>query len=260
MKKIGITGVAVTMLFIIVSLFAAATARSEIYINYLPVDIVINEGEPVDVPIFFKGRLYVNKPVGFYIFKEDLITQAKAYLSPTGWVSFTDNSEVRNFASLDSMVEYANIVFRAFDNTWGMNSILLSVCIDPNLSGQLTEGADCSQRAVLITEAQNNTQVCSGVTVSPTSIPKTLTRGQSATVQISVKDSCGNNIAVTSFDATSEQNWISLTKQAGNLTATLNSSSLLPTTHNGVIKVSSGGVTAQVSVSLTVKAPTITIK
>lgn len=350
MKKIGITRVAVTILVIIVSLFAAATVRSEIYINNFPADIVINEGEPMDVPIFFDCKLYANKPVEFYIFKEDLTTQAKAYLSQAGWVSFTDDAEVRIFASLDSMVEYANIVFRAFDDTTGMNSILLSVCIDPSMSGQLTEGADCSQRAVLINEVQNeclglslseatvtktvaggqkasvqigvkdmcnqdiafdaaseenwisltkqtegltatldssglspgtykgsiqvisggaskkidvsltvSTQVCSGVTVSPTAISKTLTRGQSETVQISVKDSCGNNMAVTSFDATSEQNWISLIKQTGGLAATLNSSTLLPGTHSGVVKVSSGGASAQVSVSLTVKAPSISI-
>ena len=352
MKKIGITGVAGTILFIIVSLFAAATAHSEIYINNFPADIAINEGEPLDVPIFFDGKSYANKPVELFIFKEDLTNQAKAYLYQTGWVSFTDYAEVRPLASIDSMIEYANILWRAFDNTSGMNSLILGVCIDPTMSGQLTDEADCSLRTVLIEEQQNaclglslsdatvtktvaggqkvsvqisvkdmcnqdiafdaaseqswisltkqtggltatldasglspgsyngsiqvnsggvskkidvaltvSTQVCSGVTVSPTSISKTLTRGQqSGPLQISVKDSCGNNIAVTSFDATSDEpNWISLEKQTGGLTATLNSSSLLPGTHNGVVKVSSGGVSANVSITMTVNPPGFTL-
>lgn len=246
MKKIGISQVAVTILFIIISLFAAATARSEIYINNFPWDISVYEGEPLDVPIFINGKSYVGKPVEFFIFTEDLTTHTKAYLSQTGWVPFANNTDLRPLGSLDSMIEYANILWRIFDNTSGMNSFDLGLCIDGSMSGQLTENADCSRMAVRIEEPQNE---CLGLSLSAASISKTLASGQNDTVQINVRDLCNQNIV---FDATTGQNWISLTKQTGGLTVKVDATGLSPGSYIGSIQVTSGGSTKNIDVALTV--------
>jgi hypothetical protein len=256
MKKAAILGVA-SLFAIFIGLFAAATAGAGVYMNYFPEDITIQEGDPLDVPLFFECGSCAGKPVEIFVWKQDQTSGITEYLSQNEWVQFEDSDDVPPLVSIGSMFEYANFVWRVFDDTSGMKSFDLGICIDATMRGHVTENADCAKRAVIIEERDDPPPpTCSGLTVNPVSISKTLTRGDTETVRVSVANSCG---PVAEFNASTSLKGIVLAKQSGILDVELGTSSLTPGSYSGTINVSSGGASAQVSVTLKVLAPVFNI-
>ncbi|MBI5640426.1 MAG: BACON domain-containing protein [Nitrospirae bacterium] len=338
--------VLVIFLAVLIGLVFSASAGAEVFINDFPVDMTCNAGQPLDVPLFFVGGSNVGKPIELFIWKEGLQSGSKEYYSASGWVPFTDLSNMQALGSLDAMIEYAHVVWQALGNTTGVESFKLSVCmdsvvdnvfaLDTSVCGQraieiivpencegftatptviseaLTSGqtkavdvtvrSSCdkpimftanasnswikigtqtglltitldstglqngiNQGSVVIKNAYGNVQTinvtltvsganqnCTGINVTPASITKSLQRGNSETVQLSVKDSCNQPI---SFSAAASQSWITLTNQQGISNATLNAASLSPGSYSGVITFTSGSSSKTVNVALTVTAP-----
>ncbi|MFA4919653.1 MAG: hypothetical protein WC581_10430 [Thermodesulfovibrionales bacterium] len=231
-------------------IFSAASARADVFINDFPEDITVYAGQPLDIPIFFLGGTNSGKPIELFVWIEGLQSGSKAYYSFSGWVPFTDLANLGPLLSVDSMVEYVNIVWPMLNSTSEVESFKLSICMDSKVDGLFTlDTSTCGERVVnIVTPPQN----CEGFTVAPASISESLQKGGSKTVQLSVKDSCNQPI---SFSATASQGWITLTNQQGISNATLNAASLSTGSYPGVITFTSGSSSKTVNVALTVTAP-----
>lgn len=250
-------------LLFLFSFFFIPSSFAGIYINNYPEDITINEGDPLDVPIFFAGGELTGKPVELFVWKEDVEEPSiKEYLAEGGWAGFTGYPSMEAVGQLSSMIEYIRIVWRAFDNTAGMSSFNLYVCIDGSIDGQLpagadTSGASCGVRKINIIPSSGGN--CTGLYVYNTSggavssINETLEKGKTKSITLNVKDSCNQPV---SFTATKTQNWITLSSQTGSLTVTLNAS-FQPSTDTDTIALTGGGSTKTINVSMTVTAPTL---
>ncbi|MEW6569611.1 MAG: hypothetical protein AB1390_00330 [Nitrospirota bacterium] len=250
MKRLGL-GLGLCVIALI--MFSVIPAGAEVYINDFPEEIKVNEGNPLDIPIFFTGGTCAGKPVELFVVKQDIETSHKEYYSAAGWIAFEDIASVRPALSLSSMIEYAYIIWQAMEDTTGVEPFDIVICMDSVVDEVLTEGASCGRQAINIVEGEEPPPppVCSGLYISPPSISETVTRGMNKTVQLSVKDSCGKGI---DFNATSSQSWIALTKQTGMLNVVLSSSSLAAGNYNGMITITSGASTSQVNVNLQVNA------
>jgi len=231
-------------------IFSAASARADVFINDFPEDITVYAGQPLDIPIFFLGGSNSGKPIELFVWIEGLQSGTKFYDSSSGWVLFTDLANLGPLLSVDSMIDYAHIVWPMLNSTSGVESFKLSICMDSKVDGLFTlDTSTCGEGVVnIVTPPQN----CEGFTVAPASISESLQRGGSKTVQLSVKDSCNQPI---SFSATSSQGWITLTNQQGICNVTLNAASLIPNSYSGTINITSGSASKAVPVSLTVTAP-----
>ncbi len=231
-------------------IFSAASARADVFINDFPQDITVYAGQPLDIPIFFLGGTNSGKPIELFVWIEGLQSGSKAYYSSSGWVPFPYLANLGPLLSVDSMVEYANIVWPMLNSTSEVESFKLSICMDSKVDGLFTlDTSTCGEGVVnIVTPPQN----CEGFTVAPASISESLQRGGSKTVQLSVKDSCNQPI---SFSATSSQGWITLTNQQGISNATLNAASLSTGSYPGVITFTSGSSSKTVNVALTVTTP-----
>lgn len=250
-------------LFILVMLMSISwlcqIADAEVYINSVPSDITVNEGDPLSIPIFFSGGGLTGKPVEFYFWVDvpPDNPEARIYIGPEGVKGFTDYSELRPIAQLDNMIEYINIEWTLFTSTPDAPSFRLTICMDGNVDGILPDGPDtlgasCGTRVINIIPKKKE---CSGIYVyddnsnEVSQINKTLDEGVSTTVQLDIKDSCGSPIE---FDATASKEWVSLSAQTGRLDVTLSAGTHSADTYYDNIKITSGDYSKDISVSMTV--------
>ncbi len=253
MKKLKVT----LFLFaiMVMGLLFPVSSMAEIFIDTFPwEDITVNEGDPLEVPVFFWGGDLVEKPIELFIWKEGFDSQNKEYLGASGWTPFTDFSHMTPVFSIDNMIEYANITWKVYENTRGIDSFSLYICMDSDIDGRLPQGIDTPSASCglkRITIEQN----CTGIELSKNPISESLRIGTNKTITINVSDKCNKAI---DFEASSPQNWISLSKQAGVLTVTLNASSLPATTYTGTINISAGASNETIPVTLQVTSSSFT--
>ncbi|MEJ2684275.1 MAG: hypothetical protein P8Z71_07765 [Candidatus Sulfobium sp.] len=262
MKSVKILSVGLALCAVF--LLMAATSSAEIYINDVNEDITVNEGSPLKVPLFFVGGSLQSKPVDLFIWKQVIDTQEKDYLNGNmQWVSFLDNQEIQPIVRVGSMVDYIYVPWVFAEDTTGMESFVLHVCMDGTYDGHLTAAATCSARNINIDPAPTATPTptptpadsCTGIVLSKSSISESVAKGASWSETLTIKNSCGNAL---NFSATPSQSWISLSKGSGSLTVTLNTSSLIANmTYAGNITVSAGGQSKTLAVSLQVTAATL---
>ena len=250
-------------LFILVTLMSISwlcqIADAEVYINSVPSDITVNEGDPLSIPIFFSGGGLTGKPAEFYFWVDvpPDNPEARIYIGPEGVKGFTDYSELRPIAQLDNMIEYINIEWTLFTSTPEAPSFRLTICMDGNVDGILpdgpdTPGASCGTRVINIVPKKKE---CSGIYVyddngnEVSQISRTLDEGGSTTAQLDIKDSCGSPIE---FDATASKEWVSLSDQTGRLDVTLSAGTHSADTYYDNIKITSGDYSKDISVSMTV--------
>lgn len=256
----------VALVFCAAFLLMAATSSAEIYINNVNEDITVNEGSPLKVPLFFVGGSLQSKPVDLFIWKQVTNTQEKDYLNgDMQWVSFLDNQEIQPIVRVESMVDYIYVPWVFAEDTTGMESFVLHVCLDGTFDGHLTDAATCSTRNINIdpdpvptpTPTPTPSSSCTGIALSKSSISASVSKGTSWSDTLSVRDACGSAI---SFSATTSQSWISLSKGSGSLTVKLNTSSLIANmTYGGNITISAGGQSKTLAVSLQVKSATLNL-
>lgn len=238
-------------LFLLICLIIPQTAKAGIYINNIPYDISITEGEPLDVPVFFGAENLTGKDIELYIWKENLDGSGKDYFSGSGWFPFSQLSQITPVLQFGPMFEYFYGYWRAYENTLGMKSFSLNICMDGEMDNRISQSPMCGKRNVIIKPPVNN---CTGIYLSQSSISQTIDKGQSKSIDITVKDSCGN---IIDFNATKNQSWLTLSQQKGLLRVTIQTSTLSAGTYTDTIRVTSGNETKNISVSLTVKNPTI---
>jgi len=119
------------------------------------VDIVVNEGVPLDVPIIFYGGGLTGHPVELFVWLETIDSSSKAYFAPGGWILFNDYSELSPIGQVSSMIEYAYVLWEAVPSVSNLPSeLLLSICLDGVVDGKLlngvnTEGSHCAQRKII---------------------------------------------------------------------------------------------------------------
>ncbi len=244
------------LVFFVVPVFGA-----NIFLNSLPQDITVQEGGPIDVPIFFYGGELTGQPVELFVWVEGPVENPinRLFLGPGGWQQFYSYGEMQPAASVSSMLEYANVTWRMIESVpQGTPSFILNICMDPNVDGQLTEGIEtpgaiCGRRIVNVVPVPaptcNGLYVYSGSTEVP-QISKTVNEGQSASETLAIRDSCGQPV---DFNATANRSWITLNQTTGSLTVTMDSSGLTAgQTHSGAITIEANGVTKTIGVYLTV--------
>jgi len=252
LKKLRFNSILLLMLFISL-LISPQLSRAAILINNIPADISVTEGQPLDIPLFIGAEELTGKDIELFIWKENLDGSGKAYFKDGNWINFSQPSDIRPLFQFGPMIEYFYAFWQAFDNTQGLKSFLINICIDGEIDSQLTSSSlMCGKRNIIINPPVNN---CSGLYLSQSSITQTVEKGKSVTVDITIKDSCGNPI---DFSATKTQAWLTLTNQKGLLRATIQTTNLLAGTYTDTIRVTSGGETKSITVTLTVKNTTIT--
>ncbi len=224
--------------------------KAEIYIGtFSSQDIIINEGDSLKIPIFFLGGDSVEKPIELFIWKE--VGLNKEYFSSSGWKVFTDFSQITPVLSLDKMIEYANITWTGYENTKGLDSFTLYVCMDTVVDNKLQQGITvaCGERKIIIkknipvpTPDPIPDPVCipASAVITPASISRTFPVGGNApNTTVTIKDNCLNKLSYKVISVTGS--WITSPKigdmGAGALTLVLNSSSLPMTIYNGGITV-----------------------
>ncbi len=235
------------------------SASANVYMNSVPSDITINEGDPLDIPLFIDAGANTGKPCELYIWAETLDGQTKAFLGPTlTWSGFTSYSQMQPVVKIDQMVEYVNLQWQPFADTTGLPSMRFTICLDGNEDGHLsngpnTTGATCGTRVVTIVP-----RPCTGLRVldskgnDVTSISQNVDSGGTCSAMTySVVDSCNKPI---SYDVSTTNSWIKLDKATGQLTVTFQATSLGTGDYVGNITASAGGTTKQIGASLTVNS------
>ncbi len=236
---------------------AGGALEAAIYMNTFPTDIVVGEGEPVNVPVFIVGGQLTNQPVELFIWTSDVNGMTQKSLSAAGWTPTTDPATLAPVLSLDRMIEYVFFEWTAFPTSLGMESFNMHICLDGNIDGQLSEGADCSTRLIIV-DHTSPPQDCAGVVLSPTSISASVAPTKSTSLSVGVRNSCGGTISASSYSAVASTSWIEVAKQDGSMSITLKAP-LTKDTLTGFIDVSAGGSTTRLQVTMVVKLPDVDI-
>ncbi|MEM7828615.1 MAG: hypothetical protein QW561_04670 [Candidatus Aenigmatarchaeota archaeon] len=176
----------VQLSLVLMLLLIPGLSPAGIYINNIPEDIIITEGYPIDIPVFFVAEDLTGQAVDLYVWKVDLDGTNLQCLTDHGWIPITDISQrMPLIQGFSPMMEYLYIVWPAFESSTGMNSFKLYLC----LTGKVNDSPKeiCGQRIInILPPSQGISHTVTAVvsegngTITPTS--QTVSHGSVAQV------------------------------------------------------------------------------
>ena len=149
-----------TCLFVMPSIWMAegADVPPQIFVGNTPTPIIVQRGDPVEVPIFFVGGTYIDREVELYVFTVDDEEKVVCF-GPNGWESYhvVDFENYKSFCNLPGLPEYLYFPWRAFEDSQSLSNFDLWVCVDDQIDGILTEtSSHCGYQSIIIEEVNGD--------------------------------------------------------------------------------------------------------
>jgi len=148
-----------TYLLVMPSVWMAegADVPPQIFIGNGPSAITIQQGMPVEIPVFFVGGTYCDKTVELYVFRTE--DGRNVCFGPEGWES-DDAIALEDFKPLcnvPGLPEYLLLQWQAFKDSQSLSDFDLCICVDDQIDGIFTASSSCCGcQSIIIEEVDDN--------------------------------------------------------------------------------------------------------